>query len=54
MTRKGLTGATIGFKGSQKIGGNLYYNLFMGKPLHKPEGFKTAKTTYGFSANYSF
>lgn len=54
MTRKGLTGATIGFKGSQKIGGNLYYNLFMGKPLHKPEGFKTAKTTYGFSANYNF
>ncbi|WP_373829677.1 ShlB/FhaC/HecB family hemolysin secretion/activation protein [Neisseria dentiae] len=54
MAGKRLIGAVTGLKGSRKIGGILHYDLFAGKPLHKPEGFQTAKTVYGFGLNYSF
>jgi hemolysin activation/secretion protein len=32
----------------------LNYDLFVGAPIHKPEGFRTAGTTAGFNLNYSF
>lgn len=54
MAGKRLIGAVTGLKGSHKIGGILNYDLFAGKPLHKPEGLQTAKTVYGFGLNYSF
>lgn len=54
MAGKRLIGAVTGLKGSYKIGGILHYDLFAGKPLHKPEGFQTAKTVYGFGLNYRF
>ncbi|WP_373747262.1 ShlB/FhaC/HecB family hemolysin secretion/activation protein [Neisseria dentiae] len=54
MAGKRLIGAVAGLKGSRKIGGILHYDLFAGKPLHKPEGFQTTKTVYGFGLNYSF
>lgn len=51
---KRLTGAVAGLSGSHKIGGMFSYDLFAGKPLHKPDGFQTADTVYGFNLNYSF
>lgn len=54
MADKRLIGAVTGLKGNHKIGGILHYDLFAGKPLHKPEGFQTVKTVYGFGLNYSF
>ncbi|MCI4102694.1 ShlB/FhaC/HecB family hemolysin secretion/activation protein, partial [Klebsiella pneumoniae] len=51
---KRLAGAVAGFRGSHKVGGMFAYDLFAGKPLHKPEGFQTANTVYGFNLNYSF
>lgn len=50
---KTLAGAVIGFKGQIKAGGNLYYNLYVGRPFYKPQYFRTARTTVGFSLNYS-
>lgn len=50
---KTLAGAVIGFKGQIKAGGNLYYDLYVGRPFYKPQYFRTAKTTAGFSLNYS-
>lgn len=49
-----LAGAAVGLKGQFNVGGDLSYNVFAGKPLHKPEGFRTASTAYGFNLNYSF
>lgn len=49
-----LAGAVLGFKGQFKAGGQLYYDVFAGKPLIKPQYFKTARTTVGFSVNYAF
>lgn len=51
---KTLAGAVIGLKGQFKVGGMLSYDVFAGKPLYKPQYFKTAKTTGGFSLNYAF
>ena len=46
-----LTGGVIGLRGAWK---GLSYDLFAGAPIRKPEGFRTARTTAGFSLNYSF
>lgn len=46
-----LTGAVLGLRGSYKA---LSYDVFIGRPLEKPEGFVTAKATAGISLNYSF
>lgn len=51
---KRLAGAVAGFRGSHKVGGIFAYDLFAGKPLHKPEGFQASNTVYGFNLNYSF
>lgn len=50
---KTLAGAVVGFKGQLKAGGNLYYDLYVGKPFYKPQYFRTARTTVGFNLNYS-
>lgn len=49
-----LAGGVIGLKGQLKAGGQLYYDVFAGKPFKKPAGFETADTTLGFNLNYSF
>lgn len=49
-----LTGAVLGVSGQFKAGGELFYDLFVGKPLRKPKGFETADTTFGFNVNYTF
>jgi hemolysin activation/secretion protein len=45
-----LTGAVIGLRGAFKAVG---YELFAGKPVDKPEGFRTSSTTAGFNLNWS-
>jgi hemolysin activation/secretion protein len=51
LVGKRLTGAVLGLRGSAK---GLGYELFAGQPVKQPEGFKTARTTAGFSLNMSF
>jgi hemolysin activation/secretion protein len=46
-----LTGGVIGLRGLFK---QLSYDLFVGKPLAKPEGYRTARWTAGFSLNLGF
>jgi len=48
---KSLAGAVLGLRGGHKA---LQYDAFLGKPVSKPAGFKTASITAGFSLNYSF
>lgn len=53
---KNLAGAVIGFKGQlpQYRDLQIYYDVFVGTPVHKPQHFKTPKTTVGFSLNMAF
>ena len=46
-----LAGAVIGVRGSWS---KLSYDLFVGAPISKPEGYRTARVTAGFSLNASF
>lgn len=45
-----LSGAVIGLRGAVK---KLQYDVFVGTPLYKPAGFKTADTTAGFNLTWS-
>ena len=51
LVGKSLAGAVLGWRGGVKA---LQYDVFLGKPVSKPVGFKTASATAGFSLNYSF
>jgi hemolysin activation/secretion protein len=46
-----LTGAVLGLRGGYKT---LNYDIFVGQPVKKPQGFKTASTTAGFNLSWSF
>lgn len=46
-----LSGAALGLRGRHK---GLAYDLFIGQPLSKPNGFKTASSVAGFNLNWSF
>ncbi|WP_174258322.1 ShlB/FhaC/HecB family hemolysin secretion/activation protein [Variovorax sp. PBL-H6] len=46
-----LSGGVIGLRGARM---GLSYDFFVGAPIDKPEGFRTAGTTAGFNLNYSF
>ena len=46
-----LTGWALGWRG--KVG-PLNCDVFVGAPVRKPQGFRTANTTYGFSLSASF
>ena len=46
-----LTGFAVGMRGKW---GPLQYDVFAGTPVRKPQGFRTANTTYGVSLNASF
>ena len=48
---KSLAGAVVGLRGAVM---GLQYDIFVGSPVRKPEGFKTASRTVGFNLNYSF
>ncbi len=45
-----LAGAVLGMRGTLIKG--MSYDIFAGVPIYKPEGFRTASTTAGFSLNY--
>ncbi|WP_170855517.1 ShlB/FhaC/HecB family hemolysin secretion/activation protein [Variovorax sp. CF079] len=45
-----LSGGVIGLRGAVK---GLNYDLFVGAPISKPEGYRTARTTAGFNLNFS-
>lgn len=46
-----LSGVVLGLRGGYK---SLSYDVFVGTPLQKPEGFKTSSQVTGFSANWAF
>ncbi|WP_409171578.1 ShlB/FhaC/HecB family hemolysin secretion/activation protein [Variovorax sp. H27-G14] len=46
-----LAGAVIGVRGAW---GGLNCDLFVGAPVSKPQGYRTAKVTAGFNLNFSF
>jgi hemolysin activation/secretion protein len=51
---KTLAGTVIGLRGggSNRFG-SLSYDVFLGKPIHKPKSFETHQSTVGFSLNYA-
>lgn len=51
---KTLVGGAMGLRGQFKVGGTFYYDMFIGKPIKKPEYFQNYDLNYGFSASYSF
>lgn len=51
LVGKSLAGAVLGLRGAYKA---LHYDLFVGKPISKPDGFRTAQYTAGFSLSFSF
>lgn len=46
-----LAGTALGWRGRL---GRAYVDLFVGRPVHKPRTFKTARSTAGFSVNYEY
>jgi hemolysin activation/secretion protein len=46
-----LTGAVLGLRG---IVARVQYEVFLGAPVRKPQGFRTAGATWGFQLNASF
>jgi hemolysin activation/secretion protein len=48
---RSLAGAVIGVRGQWS---KLNYDFFVGAPISKPEGYRTAKVTLGFNLNASF
>lgn len=51
LAGKRLTGAVLGLRGGF---GGLAYDIFLGGPLAKPEGFTTADWVTGFSLSWTF
>lgn len=48
---RSLAGAVVGVRGQWS---KLSYDFFVGAPISKPEGYRTAKVTLGFNLNASF
>ena len=48
---KSLSGAVLGLRGGVK---RFQYDVYVGTPIRKPDGFRTAQYTAGFSLNVSF
>ncbi len=48
---RSLTGWSLGLRGKWTP---LHVDVFAGAPMRKPQGFRTAHTTYGLSLNASF
>jgi hemolysin activation/secretion protein len=46
-----LTGAALGWRAQI---GRLQADVFTGKPLHRPAGFRTARVTTGFNLTYEY
>jgi len=48
---RSLAGAVVGVRGQWS---KLSYDFFVGAPIRKPEGYRTARATLGFNLNASF
>ena len=46
-----LTGAVVGVRGAYK---HFTWDAFVGRPIRKPHGFKTASTTAGCNVTWSY
>lgn len=46
-----LTGGVVGVRGNNY---GFYYDVFAGKPIRKPKGFKTNPLTLGFNINWNY
>jgi len=46
-----LSGGVLGLRGSYK---GMFYDLFFGQPLGKPDGFNAVSSVVGFNLNWSF
>ncbi len=46
-----LVGSALGLRGNVK---SLSYDVFVGKPIRKPDGFKTSNAVAGFDLSYHF
>lgn len=46
-----LTGAVVGLRGAYK---HFTWDAFVGRPIRKPDGFKTASTTAGCNVTWSY
>ena len=52
---KHLAGSVLGLRGSGWAWAKgLSYDIFVGMPVYKPTGFRTASVTGGFSMNWAF
>lgn len=51
LNGRDLAGAVIGLRGGMS---GFAWDLFVGGPLHKPEGFQTSALTTGFNVNWSY
>jgi hemolysin activation/secretion protein len=51
LVGKQLAGAVLGLRGGYRF---MRYELFVGAPIYKPEGFNTAAVTAGFNISTSF
>jgi len=51
LVGKQLAGAVLGLRGGYK---SLYWDMFAGGPLDKPQGFKPAKGTAGFNLSWTY
>lgn len=51
LVGQNLTGLVLGWRGQYE---RMQFDLFAGRPLHKPERFKTATETAGFSLSIIF
>lgn len=51
---KTLIGSVLGMRGEKKLFKKFSYDVFVGKPIAKPNGFRTASVTFGFNLNYTF
>ncbi|MCF0154140.1 MAG: ShlB/FhaC/HecB family hemolysin secretion/activation protein [Veillonella sp.] len=52
LTGRFLAGGALGMRGQFNSG--LFYDLFVSTPFYKPQGFKTAHVTTGFTAGWRF
>ncbi|NOU40465.1 MAG: ShlB/FhaC/HecB family hemolysin secretion/activation protein [Methylotenera sp.] len=52
---KYLAGTVVGLRGgaASRFGG-LNYDVFLGKPINKPQGFATHQSVAGFNLNYAY
>ena len=46
-----LTGAVLGVRGSIK---GVAYDVFVGKPIRKPDNFRSSNGVAGFNLNWSY